>query len=281
MERLAGSIGYQGVVLEERELVALVLRKLHARKAADLPIQPFYLSKSEKIYLIDETDIRRFYGPSIGQLAYSHWWPLARVENEFKAPLGAFVPFTRCVVDRMKLACLLRTSDAIHLDRRRAPIFKRALLRPEGIAGDHWNFQEKLGSPHLQDDFLVFTASEKFPRDQADAWWLAYETIRFADRELSGSNQVLKDRCGVQLSANRIRGVSSSDAFAELVPVENWRPVESKVHVSDVPRIVESFGGKKLYGDDPLVAVRELIQTVEMLLMPDGVARAGLQIGEL
>jgi hypothetical protein len=133
-------------------------------------------------------------------------------------------------------------------------------LRPEGISGDHWNFQEKLGSPHLQDDFLIFTASEKFPRDQADAWWLAYETVRFADRELSGSNQILKDRCGVQLSANRIKGVSSSEAFAELVPVENWRPVESKVHVSDVPRIVDSFGGKKLYGDDPLIAVRELIQ---------------------
>jgi hypothetical protein len=256
----AASIASGAGPLEETEIIAVVLRKLHAQKAGDLPLQPFYLSKSQQIYLIDETDLRRFYGPSIGQLAYSHWWPISRVENEFNAPLGAFVPFTRCVVDRLKLACLLRTSDAIHLDRRRAPMFKRALLKPEGISGDHWSFQEKLGSPHLQADFLVFTASEKFPREQADAWWLAYETIRFADRELSDSNQLLKDRSGIELKANRIKGASSSDAFAQLIPVENWRPVESKVHVSDVPRIVDSFGGKKLYGDDPLVAIRELIQ---------------------
>jgi hypothetical protein len=65
----AASATKEGAPPDERELVALVLRKLHAQKAADLPTQPFYLSRSEKIYLIDETDLRRFYGPSIGQLA--------------------------------------------------------------------------------------------------------------------------------------------------------------------------------------------------------------------
>src|SRR3546814_7262110 len=34
----------------------------------------------------------------------------------------------------------------------------------------------------------------------------------------------------------------------------------ARLQVSDVPRIVENLGGAKLYGDDPTVSLRELIQ---------------------
>jgi hypothetical protein len=249
-----------GNQLTEKELIPVVLRKLHAQKAGDLPTQPFFLSKTEKIFLIDEADLRRFYGRSIGLLAFSHWWPIDRVENEFLVPLGAFPPYTRCSVDRLKLACLLRVSDAIHLDRRRAPLFRRALTNPTSSSLDHWIFQEKLASPHIEDEALVFTASDTFPRSEASAWWLAYEAVVYANKELADSNRLLREKLGVELAAKRIRGSASPEDFSKLVPVANWKPVESKVHASSIPRIIDSFGGSKLYGDDPLVAVRELIQ---------------------
>jgi hypothetical protein len=246
--------------LSEREIASFVLRKLHAQKASELPTQPFYISPKERMYLIDETDLRRFYGRSIGLLAFSHWWPIDRVEAEFVTPLGAFSSYTRCAVNLLKLACLLRVADAIHLDRRRAPLFRRSLVRPEGHSLDHWTFQEKLASPHLEDESLIFTASEAFSRDQSSAWWLAYEAIVYADKELSDSNRLLKERVAQELSARRIKGAVSPEIFSQFVPVAGWKPVESKIHASSIPRIVESFGGRKLYGDDPLVAVRELIQ---------------------
>jgi hypothetical protein len=90
-----------GNQLDEKELISLVLRKLHAQKAGDLPTQPFFLDNGEKLFLIDEVDLRRFYGRSIGLLAFSHWWPIDRVESEFLVPLGAFPPYTRCSVDRL------------------------------------------------------------------------------------------------------------------------------------------------------------------------------------
>jgi hypothetical protein len=246
--------------LNERELISLVLRKLHAQKAGELPTQPFFLNDREKIFLIDETELRRFYGRSIGLLAFSHWWSIDRVEDEFQVPLGAFPPFTRCSVDLLKLACLLRVADAIHLDRRRAPLFKRALINPSGISFDHWKFQEKLASPRIEDETLVFTSSDTFSRSEASAWWLAFEAIVYADKELADSNRLLREKLEIELAAKRVRGALSPDHFSKLVPVADWKPVESKVHASNIPRIIDSFGGSKLYGEDPLVAVRELIQ---------------------
>lgn len=48
--------------------------------------------------------------------------------------------------------------------------------------------------------------------------------------------------------------------LARSVQTRGWRPVDARLQVSDVPRIVENLGGSKLYGDDPTVALRELIQ---------------------
>jgi HSP90 family molecular chaperone len=44
------------------------------------------------------------------------------------------------------------------------------------------------------------------------------------------------------------------------VQTRGWRPIDAHLQVSDVPHIVESLGGSMLYGDDPTVALRELIQ---------------------
>ena len=41
---------------------------------------------------------------------------------------------------------------------------------------------------------------------------------------------------------------------------EGWDPVDAKLKVSDVTRLVKLLGGAHLYGDDELVPIRELLQ---------------------
>ena len=48
--------------------------------------------------------------------------------------------------------------------------------------------------------------------------------------------------------------------MARYVPVSGWHPIETRVRVSDIPKIVGTLGGEKLYGDNPMVPVRELLQ---------------------
>jgi hypothetical protein len=45
--------------------------------------------------------------------------------------------------------------------------------------------------------------------------------------------------------------------------VTDWRPVDAAVKISDVPSLVETLGGEQLYGKEPEVAVRELIQNAQ------------------
>jgi hypothetical protein len=68
---------------------------------------------------------------------------------------------------------------------------------------------------------------------------------------------------GVQTCAlpiYRIRDAASTERLADHVRVDGWRPVEAEVKISRVDRVVDMFGGKQLYGDDPTVPLRELIQ---------------------
>ena len=67
----------------------------------------------------------------------------------------------------LKLACLLRTADAIHLDGRRAPGFLRALRKPEGYADLHWTFQQNIHQPAREGERIVFTSGYAFTVEEA------------------------------------------------------------------------------------------------------------------
>ncbi|PXX51134.1 HD domain-containing protein [Aquitalea magnusonii] len=244
----------------EQRVVPDVLRRLHAERAEDLAEQAWNASDGSQLYLVEDSELRRFYGPTIGQIAHSHWWPVQKLEREFSEDLGALASRTRNRVDRLKLACLLRIADALHLDSRRAPIFLRALTNPSGISALHWSFQERLARPHIELDSIVFTTGQPFGREDAEAWWLAYDTLNAVDRELRDVDLLLQSRGREVLKARRVKGAGSPEILARTVITRGWRPVDARLQVSDVPRIVESLGGSKLYGDDPTVALRELIQ---------------------
>lgn len=237
-----------------------VLRLIHAQQAAVLAEQGWIAENGDKVYLIEDSDLRFFYGPTIGKIACSHWWPVARIEQEMHEDLGAFPQRTRSRIDLVKLACLLRVADALHLDQRRAPRFLRALIQPQGLSALHWAFQERLAAPHVELDAVVFTTGSPFTLTQADAWWLAYDTMAAVDRELRDVDLLMRNRGRGILKARGVKGAGTPESLARTIQTSGWRPVDTQLRVSDIPKIVETLGGAKLYGDDPTVALRELIQ---------------------
>ena len=244
----------------KQQVLPGVLRQLHAQHAEILAEQAWINADESTVYLIEDSEIRKFYAPIIGRIAHSHWWSVQKLEAEFSHTLGSFPNRTRHTVDPLKLACLLRVADALHLDNRRAPRFLRAITNPSGISARHWSFQERLARPHIELDAVVFTTGQSFDREEAESWWLAYDTLNAVDRELHDVDSLLQGRRGEILKARQVKGAGSPELLARWVKPRGWRPVDTRIQASDVPRIVENLGGSKLYGDDPTVALRELIQ---------------------
>ena len=112
------------------QAVPEVLRIRHALHAERLATMSWPMpGANTEEHLIDDVDLREFYGPTIGIIARSHWLPISSLESALPKTIGAIgkAP-TDWVVDPLKLACLLRTADAVHVDERRAPRFLRTLL---------------------------------------------------------------------------------------------------------------------------------------------------------
>jgi hypothetical protein len=132
------------------EAIPIVLRALHARQAERLPVTvwPGHDASASSEYLIQDSDLRAYYGRPIGRVAASHWLNVADLEH-LPPILGAGPGLPAdWTVDPWKIACVLRVADAAHIDHRRAPRWLRTLLRPGGESGKHWTFQERLGKPH-------------------------------------------------------------------------------------------------------------------------------------
>ncbi len=244
----------------ENRATADALRLLHAKQAENLPMVSWVGPHRHPMFIIEDQQVRNFYGQKIGKIAYSHWWSISQVEEELSGTLGALPHVTNCTVDLLKVACLLRVADAMHLDQRRAPAFDFALVQPTGISAVHWKFQERMAKPFVQADALVFTAQPPFEADAADAWWTAFDALQMVDRELRDVDRVLRDRQKQPLVIRRVEGVTSPSDLARKVETVGWTPVDSTVRVSDVPKIVSTLGGSKLYGQSTAAPIRELIQ---------------------
>jgi hypothetical protein len=246
--------------LEKKALFNL-LRQVHAEKAEKLAFLSYLSSDKHPIFLIEDTEIRQTFGRLIGQIAHSHWWSIAEVEKAFGRVVGAphWCP-TEWTVEPLKLACILRVADASHLDARRAPTFLKAISNLSTASEEHWVFQERLNKPYLGEDALVFTSGHAFRLDEAGAWWLCLDTLRGTDRELRSVDALFAERGFPRFAAKRVAGVDMPERFASYVQTDEWLPINAVVHVTDLPGIIQSVGGKELYGQRPDVALRELIQ---------------------
>jgi len=246
----------------KRRVIGIVLRALHAKQSAQLPLIPWPIpGQHGEEYLIDDVDLRTFYGTIIGKIAYSHWCSVNQLEGLLPTIIGALPSAPKeWTLDAVKIACLLRVADVTHLDERRAPRFLLTLLRPTGVSAIHWNFQSKLTKPRLEGDAIVYTSGPEFTVEDADAWWLCYDSVREADTQLHETDVLLEASTRPRFEARRVKGAESPESLASFVRTHNWRPVDASVKVTDVPSLVQMLGGRRLYGDNQSIAVRELIQ---------------------
>jgi hypothetical protein len=236
-----------------------VLRELHAIGAENLAQQAWQVSNGDPEFLIQNSDLRASYGSIIGKIAASHWWSAFELENLPRRVNAAPGVPSAWHLNPIKIACLLRVSDAAHIDHRRAPRFLRALVNPQGVAEDHWKFQSKLGKPSIENGFLVYTG-EPFTVADSEAWWLCHEMLKGIDKELRDVRSILEAQHLPEFEAAGVYGINSPATIAKLIITDGWRPIDTEVRVSDVPALVALLGGKHLYGANPAAALRELIQ---------------------
>lgn len=260
---VAATLARDGVAEADIEKRALptVLRLRHAAQAEIIAATPFKLDGADE-HLIDDGELRDYYGALIGKIAHSHWLPVSALERE----LGEeYTPARRLpddwTVDPVKVACLLRVADAAHLSAERAPRFLMALTKPTGVSATHWTFQRKLGRPQVRGDKLIYSSSAGgFGLSDADAWWQCYESLNMVQDELRAVDILLADTNRPRFQVREVAGVGSPARLKKHIRVNGWEPVDARVTISDVPTLVRTLGGAQLYGDDNSVPLRELMQ---------------------
>ena len=133
--------------VDQHLVMQLFLREQHAQHAADLPFT-IWDSPDGPRALIENSDLRSKFGKYIGELSASHWWTYEKLEAEFSTKIKSCPPPfpIEWSIDLLKLACILRTADAAHVDERRAPGFIFALRRNRlpRVSASHWRFQNRI-----------------------------------------------------------------------------------------------------------------------------------------
>lgn len=245
----------------EKTATENVLRLLHAKHAEKLALISWKNKEGKDIYLIENTELRESYGSIIGLIAHSHWWTVEELEGKLPKTLGAPGIFpSNWTIDPVKLACLLRIADATQIDDRRAPSFLRTIRKPSNHSDLHWNFQQKLYQPRLERNRLVYTSKSPFPISEVDSWWICHDTLKMIDNELKEVDSLLVDTNRQRLKAIGVASIEDPKRLSKLIGVEGWQPIDTKIKVTNVAKLVGSLGGKQLYGDNSIVPLRELIQ---------------------
>lgn len=246
----------------ERQVTAGLLRLRHADEGERLALESWKSRDGTmEYYLIDSPELRSTYGPVAGKIARSHWWAVDELRREFSNTQGAKPGWSyKWTVDALKVAALLRVSDVTHIDDRRAPEFLMALRDPSSPSYEHWAFQTKLLQPRLQQDRLVYTSKQPFKVNEAEAWWLCFDTLQTIDQELRSVDSLLADSQRPRLKAKGVAGAESPTRLSNLIGAKGWLPIDARVQVSDVASLARNIGGEQLYGEDKTVPLRELIQ---------------------
>ncbi|MDE0085214.1 MAG: ATP-binding protein, partial [Candidatus Poribacteria bacterium] len=245
------------------------LRVLHASQATRLACDPWQLQSGDVEYLIEDSELRENYGLLIGEIAASHHLDIETVVEKFSSPHppAAFHPGD-WTVDPLKIACMLRVADAGHIDGARAPTFLLKLLEMNSISKLHWVAQNHLGRVMLNQNEptqLIIASTKPFSKDEAAAWWVAFDAIALFDKELRDCNEVLaKAVTGTrqQFARKYVAGAGKVKELRKYVQTTDWEPTDTKVHVSDIASLIQKLGGEQLYSvqDKLEIVIRELIQ---------------------
>ncbi|QLG44588.1 HD domain-containing protein [Costertonia aggregata] len=212
-------------------------------------------------YLINNTKLREELGDIIGKIAKSHTCEINFIEREFGERYSPPSFPTDWGIDCQKIALLLRTCDAAHIDNLRTPKTNRMIKEIEGVSGNHWSFQKKLGFPTLLDDgYLSYNTNSPFKENEQKAWWFCYEALLVLDKELKKANEYFVDKGQQVLLAKGVKSINDTlNLGKNHIRTLNWNSIDTKIKVNNPVHIAQEMGGEKLYGHSNL-ALRELIQ---------------------
>ena len=237
--------------------IAVAIRKLHARAAIDLATSAI---PGTDVHLFEGKLFREAWVLTCGRVAASHHWGLEQVGREFGAQGTIPLPGNRRG-DLQFVACALRIIDYAHINRDRAPTLERAFRKPlEKDSLIHWLAQESIDGPTRDENELVYRAAR--PIADVEAWWLYYEMLVGLDDEIRGVRRLL-DRSVVskdRFSLAGVRGAAAPSEASILIPTDKFLPIEVNLRTGSIERLVELLAGETLYGPNPMVAVRELLQ---------------------
>lgn len=243
-----------------------VLRTLHPTQARVLARQSWKApNDQDPMYLLPNEELRRAYAEAIGIIAESHWLYPHQLESfsDYKITPPTCIHPAPWGVDILKIAILLRTADAAHVDSERAPRFLQALINPQGVSKLHWDFQSRINKPTRDTDESrkeLCISGSSFPISEQESWWLAYDTARMIDNELKAADRLLMDFRRPRLAVNTVAHSHTPEDFSKVVPVEGWHPIDASIKITNIQETVKRFGGEKLYGQDPSNALKELLQ---------------------
>ena len=244
------------------------LRAIHAKRAETLldESKPHPLTR-QAYSLFPDADLYFDCGHVIGLIAASHYWNIEAVDERFQDPLTPSASFLRWEIDAVKLACILRAADACAIDERRARIMPFLLLNPTGVSRDHWTFQAYLKPGERRDEAILFQSKRPFAREHMSAWWVAYDAINVADRELRNCDRLLRARAtsakhlGLKaFAARRVEGAGEPSHLKQYLQVSGWSPVDTAVQIKNPINLIEKLGGWQLYGRDFSAPLREALQ---------------------
>ncbi|MGH3770160.1 MAG: HD domain-containing protein [Pseudonocardiaceae bacterium] len=258
------------------QTVVNLLRLRHADQAERLITTTFKTSDGEPFYLLGDLMLRHTFGSLIGRIAHSHWLDVSALQAPFGQRRGSCVDHpVDWEIDPLKLACVLRLADATHIDNRRAPTCLHAFRQPTGTSRDHWYFQERLTRPRVDTDRLVYTSTCPFGRDEAAAWWLAYDTIHRIDEELRRVDALSADLARPRFAVRSVAGADSPERLVLYIRTDRWKPFDARLRVSDATQLIANIGGGDLYGQKRWVAMRELIANASDATRARGVYEGG------
>lgn len=239
-----------------------VIRHLHAKKCRDILLRQFTAIDGSSYYLLDNNEMRTHYGTLIGDIAASHHWDIEHL-NELQKQVNGLPTFTEdWTIHSVKLACILRCSDAAAIDYGRAPDYLFRILQLNGISKDHWLAQNRLTIALDDEDSsrLMISSTRDFEEHDFGAWNVAYDAVKVIESELEKCQEFLSEN--EQFQVKKVAGATSRKSLAKCIRTRGWMPSDVNVHISDVAKLITTLGGKELYGKDDhiLIVLRELIQ---------------------
>lgn len=212
-------------------------------------------------YFIPELDYREEFSDMISKIAKSHTCNVNFIERELGGTYQSPKFPTEWSIDWQKLAFILRTADAAHLDNLRTPKSLKMIQEIKGVSREHWTFQKKLGMPRRDDDgLLVYTTNNPFNSNEQKAWWYCYSALKTLDNELKQASNYFVSKNLEGLSARGVKAIVDTLTLGEkYIRTKDWISIDTTVKVSNPVHIASKLGGEQLYGNKSAV-IRELIQ---------------------